>query len=671
MNRKRNTFIWVRFLLITMMCICLSLAVTGRALAQDENPPTPIEEPTETSTEIPVPTEIIETDTEVLTEQSTTILIGDAPAESPPEGEIVLSEEPTVVIGSDPSGRGDVTGLQCDNGSPTGVWNFSFFLATADHLNGFCHINGSTVEAWWDAPIQKAIDYAEIGSIVSLDGPFTEAFHISKPLVIDGGGTTTIHSPADIPATNFYMADTSIYNPIILVSETSGVTIQGLHIAGDAKGLANYRFAGIIFGDSSGAIIDNYIEGINDGQNGDSPTGLGIFIYNTGIDPQTVTISGNTIEDFQKAGIAVEGANLTVNVTDNTITGDPVNTTGVQIGVQFTNNAAGVISTNTIRDLNCLGCVTNNPIAIAGANIAGNLTISNNTLTNNTFGIYLDHVANSDTNGNTITGGYAGFFYVNEETGRINASLTNNSITDNSYGVFSSSALLTVNNNNITGNEVGLAFMGQLGIVMDATMNYWGCDTGPNTGTCDTVHGTAMYIPFLIGPVGTPNNTLPTTYSPFSSATTFEPVIVLPEELNVIGGQEVDLSCDHANRLTLPDGTNTLFTSILCGYSVSMTPQANSLTVTINQNGVPVDVLPGNASYILSLAIPQGMQPPYSIVYWDATLNSGAGGWLFLPSIPALLHEGDTRMVLSGATQNGNFMQVQVNFTGTFVLVSQ
>jgi hypothetical protein len=148
-------------------------------------------------------------------------------------------------------------------------------------------------------------------------------------------------------------------------------------------------------------------------------------------------------------------------------------------------------------------------------------------------------------------------------------------------------------------------------------------------------------------------------------------VIVLPQELNVVGGQEVDLSCDYANRLTLPDGTNTLFTSILCGYSASMTPQANSLTVTITQNGVPVEVLPNNASYILSLAIPQGMQSPFSIVYWDPTLNGGAGDWFVLPSIPALLREGDTRMVLKGVTQNGNFMQVQVNFTGTFVLVSQ
>jgi hypothetical protein len=180
-----------------------------------------------------------------------------------------------------------------------------------------------------------------------------------------------------------------------------------------------------------------------------------------------------------------------------------------------------------------------------------------------------------------------------------------------------------------------------------------------------------MYIPFLVAPVGYPQNNLPFSSFFQTSASTIPPLIVIPEEVDVSGGEVVDLSCTSANRLTLPDGTSTLFTSILCGYSASLTPQTNSLTIAVTQNGNPVDILPGGATAIISLAIPQDMQAPFSILYKDMTLNGGAGDWVVLPVTPGLLREGDARAVVQGVTQIGNFVQVQVNFTGTFVLVSQ
>ncbi len=653
---------WVGIITVIMVCVCLALACPTAVFAQDETPPQPTDAPLTVEQDLQ-PTEAV---SEQLPEEQPVELVPE------PAQEIVLVEDPDTLTGGDPSGvLGSVAGLQCDNGVPLVGWSFSFFLSDGLHLNGTCHIVGASVQAWWDAPIQNAIDYAAVGSTVSISGEFTEAFHIYKALTIQGVGDPIIHSPATIPASNFYMADTSSYYPIILVSDTDGVTIQGLQVAGDIMGDTNYRFVGILFGDASGSIIGNTITGVRDSLMTANPSGVAIFVYNTGIDPQTVNITGNTVEDFQRVGIAVEGSNLIANVSGNTITGASPILTTTQNGIQFTNGARGTISNNTISDMYYL-LTSDGSSAIAGSALQGNVVISNNTLENNQIGIYLAEVMNSEVTGNTISGGQVGMLFVNSMGTRVNVALSNNTITGNDYGVYSDNHLLAVNNNNIYGNLAGLTLNSQVPeVIMDATLNYWGCSTGPNTGACDLVYGSAMYIPFLVGPLGSPENNLPfpTFFQPTTS--TIEPLIVVPVEVAVSSGQVVDLSCTSANRLTLPDGTSTLFTSILCGYSASLTPQTNSLTITITQNGVPVDILPGGATAIISFAIPQDMQAPFSILYKDMTLNGGAGDWVVLPATPGLLREGDVRAVMQGVTQIGNFVQVQVNFTGTFVLVSQ
>jgi parallel beta-helix repeat protein len=702
MKIERIHVYWGHCVIALVMVLALAFVLPARALAQDEIPEQPTETPAlseesegdpltpapggtmEVNAQTPIQTETEAPDTETSVVEATADATAMDPMLTPDEVDpldgtpmeetVALVNPPEALTGGDPSGTlGDPTGLVCDNGSPSAGMSFSFYLAAGSgHGNGYCHINGTTVQAWWDAPIQEAIDHAQAGTTITITGEFTEAFHIYKALTIQGVGDPIIHSPSDIPDANMFVADTTAYYPIILVSNTDEVTIQGLHIAGDSQGLNNERFAGILFGNASGSILNNYIEGVNDGATDELPTGVGILVYNDGAQPESVTISGNTMEDFKKVAIAVQGSNLTVNTSKNNITGTPNDWYISQQGILYSNGARGVISDNTIQNVIFLGWYDSS-VAIAATGIPeGTLTISGNTLTNDQIGIYLEYVSDSIVTGNTITGGYAAFSFNNIETPGVNATFINNTVTDSTYGVYTGAGWLVVNYNNFYNTPVGLCYMNVGVAPMDATMNYWGCSTGPNTPGCGELYGEAMYIPFLIAPVGSPlNRDLSSLFNQFTVPPGPEPVIVIPEELAVASGQMVDLSCSDVNRLTLPDGTNTLFTSILCGYSASMTSTANSLTIAILQDGTPLDVLPGDASFVLSFAIPQGMQAPYTILYWDPTLNGGAGNWMVLPDHPGLLHEGDARTVLQGVTQVGNFVRVQVNFTGTFVLVSQ
>ncbi len=174
-------------------------------------------------------------------------------------------------------------------------------------------------------------------------------------------------------------------------------------------------------------------------------------------------------------------------------------------------------------------------------------------------------------------------------------------------------------------------------------------------------------------------------------------VVHVPET----GGPPVALDCiAYAGTvLILPDGTRT---TLVCPVSESATLEslsaaglpaplptarefASGLHLSITQGGNPLPVIEGGGYITLAFANPIGLQAAsLAVLYWDPSLNSGAGGWVELPAY-ALLPDGspmphrlhpeampdDPMRILGGVHLVGQYVKVAVNFPGVFVLATR
>jgi len=122
----------------------------------------------------------------------------------------------------------------------------------------------------------------------------------------------------------------------------TSATVQNLKVT--ARGLSDVcddgddRLRGILFDGAGGSILNNTVFNINQGRSG-CQEGNGIEVRNAPFDNTgndlVVTISGNTVTNYQKNGITANGSVAAV-ITNNTVTGagpvDYIAQNGIQIG---------------------------------------------------------------------------------------------------------------------------------------------------------------------------------------------------------------------------------------------------------------------------------------------------------------------------------------------------
>jgi len=121
------------------------------------------------------------------------------------------------------------------------------------------------------------------------------------------------------------------------------------------------------------------------------------------------------------------------------------------------------------------------------------------------------------------------------------------------------------------------------------------------------------------------------------------------------------------NELPGPLGAGSTFVSAI---TYGMTDLQNA-AITVNPDG----------TITIKFKIPEDSKArSYDILYWDPTANNGTGAWITLPPYkkfdqqPVPLNPNDPedkRMVTRGVKQQGEYVTVTVNFTGTFVLVAR
>ena len=186
--------------------------------------------------------------------------------------------------------------------------------------------------------ISHAVSVAVPGTTIWVDaGTFQEQVQINQSLNIIGNSRTKTIVKAPVTMANVPNPN-GTGQPIISASGAANtVNISKIKIDGDG-GRTVSSFVGMHYAEASGTFNDNHITGIHD-----SPVFSGVqsgvaIIANHAWDvsvAQTVSVTNNLIDDYQKGGILVNELNTQGIVTGNVVTGQ--NTPGVtaQNGIQF------------------------------------------------------------------------------------------------------------------------------------------------------------------------------------------------------------------------------------------------------------------------------------------------------------------------------------------------
>lgn len=502
------------------------------------------------------------------------------------------------------------------------------WVVPAGYAGGTCNVSAT--------PIQAAINAAPAGATVHLEaGTFVEQVTIDKDLTLQGAGagTSIIQAPNSL-AINFNNGQNN--RAIIYVSNDADVTIDGVTVDGDGNGNGNYRFIGIAYHNAGGTISNSEITNIMETPFSGTQHGVAIYVYNADGTARTIDIENNTITDYQKNGISIIGANLTANVTDNTITGAGPTTTIAQNGVQFSSGAGGTITGNTITG-NFYG---NDSWTSTGILLYGVTTVDveGNTIADNQSGIYL-YGGEANITGNEVSGSDWGILFYSPTSGGSTGSATGNDITGNEIGVYTDNPAVPVTGNNFSGNTDGLQLEDYYGIggTLDGTNNFWGCAEGPGNPGCDTVIGDVNTDPFATelivppAPAAGGNDAgdeeddddfgLPHTGAPYfswsllnaDSMTTFAMwnggLVMFPPMADSMA--RVNVWMDDL-PLALPEG-----------YAYQ-----TGLNIELMQGGVQV-YNSGDSLYSVAFALPEGVSgDDAAILFFDPV----AGEWLEVPT---------------------------------------
>jgi hypothetical protein len=198
-----------------------------------------------------------------------------------------------------------------------------------------------------DSSIQRGVEAASNGDTVNVEaGTYTEQVDITKAITLAGAGASTvIKSPASLVST-FNVGSTNFF-PVVTVEGTDA-TVRDLTIDGDGQGAANNRFVGLAYYNAGGVADNLTVTGVRHSPLDGVQNGLAIYARVNDATPRSLTISNSIVEDYQKNGITVAGADLSVEISGNTITGAGDTTLIAQNGVQVSEGAVANIHNNAI-----------------------------------------------------------------------------------------------------------------------------------------------------------------------------------------------------------------------------------------------------------------------------------------------------------------------------------
>ena len=388
------------------------------------------------------------------------------------------------------------------------------------------------------SPIQAAVTAANPGDTIQIHpATYMEQITINKSLTMLGTGPNVIIKSPMTLTPDLGQAPVVEIKGVVTVN-MSDLTVEGpapLQTIGpgDQQAITGIYVVGGATANVTGVTINNArTEPLTGNQTG----GRGILVGSTSQSQVGhATITDCTITDYDKNGIQAGGNGTTVTVTGTTVTGvgpTPVNgqngivadpgttatiTNNTVSGNQYTGDGSAFPSgPDPIINTQAGGIVNlgSDSVSVAGNTVTGNdigiynfgtgTTISGNTVQGNLFeGILLEQgtatVSNNTINGNNIGVAFTAFAIRKADA---QGTLLSNNIFNNGNGGLAfpgggirllaepgatTTARATAHFNRIVGNSVG--FDNTTTTPEDATLNWWGINTGPNTTGGDKALG--------------------------------------------------------------------------------------------------------------------------------------------------------------------------------------
>jgi len=318
--------------------------------------------------------------------------------------------------------------------------------------------------------IAGALKVAQPGDEVDIcPAVYPEQLVITQPVTLHGTGANGFQRVLIQPAamTN---AGNLPFQAVISVVNTNDVSIDGLAIDASQNTVSGCTvpLSGIHFYNSSGSVSNSTISGAQLISPKSCATlfpgnGAGIQVDTAAgqTGPFSVSISNNSIHDFNRNGVLVNGAGITAQVRGNAISGVGPSTGYFQFGVFIANGAVANITKNTISQGNCgsidpTSCINLRSEGVVFRSVGDGSVVDSNFITNAQSGIFLNGGNKAQITNNVIM--------------NIDA-LDGINIQGSASGFFTNSV--------IAGNTISHVFP----IAMSASVNGTGCGIGEASGT--------------------------------------------------------------------------------------------------------------------------------------------------------------------------------------------
>jgi len=198
---------------------------------------------------------------------------------------------------------------------------------------------------FWNTATAGNCSFSESGGVITLlaDCTTDETIQVPDGKTLDGNGFSIT---AVDPVGGHFLG--AVVENAGVMANVKNLTVTASNLAEACDAFPN-SLAGIRFNGATGAITNNTVTGLQQGPSGDGcQEGDGIEVRNSeGAATPQVTVTGNTVSDYQKTGVLVTGL-VSAVVTGNTISGyGPVGFTA-QNGIQVSFGATALVSSNTI-----------------------------------------------------------------------------------------------------------------------------------------------------------------------------------------------------------------------------------------------------------------------------------------------------------------------------------